>query len=264
MGKNRAMVLVGILLILAMSVPAFADGPAVSAPNAKLDILGGSFDGDWGYIAAGSGSLPIGKRFGFQLDAGIGSIGGDRYYGFGGHLFARDPQKWLVGIISSYQELENVSIARTGVEGELYFDLFSLRGRAGYQYGDVKKGGFYNLRSRWYPTDNILLYIEGEMAAGTALGKMGAEYQFGLKALPGLAIFAEGAVGEKSYDRYYAGLRYYFGSNKSLKLRHRQDDPDTLIPDGMNALQGKLRENRKAQPAATTPPPVEPPPCTEC
>ncbi len=63
-------------------------------------------------------------------------------------------------------------------------------------------------------------------------------------------------MGEKSYDRYYAGLRYYFGSNKALKLRHRQDDPDTLIPDGMNALQGKLRENRKP----TTSPPIEPPP----
>ncbi len=72
----------GIVLVMAIGVPAFADGPAVSAPNAKLDILGGSFDGDWGYIAAGSGSLPLGKRFGFQLDAGIGSIGEDRYYGF--------------------------------------------------------------------------------------------------------------------------------------------------------------------------------------
>ncbi|HSW64375.1 MAG TPA: hypothetical protein VLH56_13865 [Dissulfurispiraceae bacterium] len=82
MGKSRFLMIVGIFLVLAMRVPAFADGPAVSAPNAKLDILGGSFDGDWGYIAAGSESLPIAKRFGFQLDAGIGSIGGDRYYGF--------------------------------------------------------------------------------------------------------------------------------------------------------------------------------------
>ena len=82
-----------------------------------------------------------------------------------------------------------------------------------------------------------MLELEPGVHAGDFLGSLGVEYQLDLAWASGLCVFAEGAIGEGSYDRWYGGIRYYFGSKKSLKLRHRTDDPSSLTPEGMEAME---------------------------
>ena len=44
----------------------------------------------------------------------------------------------------------------------------------------------------------------------------------------GLAVFADGGVGENGYAHLLGGVRVYFGGSKPLKERHRQDDPSNI------------------------------------
>jgi len=67
-------------------------------------------------------------------------------------------------------------------------------------------------------------------------GIFGAEFQPGFAAVPGLSFFADGEIGEDDYYSALAGIRYYFGPTKSLKNRHRQDDPSiNLVTDSLDA-----------------------------
>ena len=58
------------------------------------------------------------------------------------------------------------------------------------------------------------------------LGELLLEYQTPIN---GLSCFAELAKGDNGYDHALFGLRYYFGKNKSLIKRHREDDPPNLL-----------------------------------
>jgi hypothetical protein len=42
-------------------------------------------------------------------------------------------------------------------------------------------------------------------------------------------LTAEAALGNHGYDHLLFGIRYYFGANKSLRARHREDDPPGLM-----------------------------------
>ena len=68
----------------------------------------------------------------------------------------------------------------------------------------------------------------------------GIEWQPPVHALAGLTIFADGAVGEDDYESVLGGMRFYFGESgfKSLKRRHREDDPDAVTLGIFNALSG--------------------------
>ena len=55
------------------------------------------------------------------------------------------------------------------------------------------------------------------------LGRLGVEYRPAFEALPGLSVFAEGAVGTAGYHRVLGGIRFYFGDSETLRDKHRHD-----------------------------------------
>jgi len=48
---------------------------------------------------------------------------------------------------------------------------------------------------------------------------------FGIHALPGLSVFAEAAAFGAGLKYGLVGFRYYFGADKTLIRRQREDDP---------------------------------------
>jgi len=105
--------------------------PAVSGLNGKISLEGGALD-EAGFAALkGSVSLPIGQQFGVQLDGSVGILDEEFVGGVGGHLFWRDPSFALLGIYGSYTAIEafDGEIARLGVEGEYYWNQFTLTRR---------------------------------------------------------------------------------------------------------------------------------------
>jgi len=207
---------------------ATAEGPAVSAPNSKLAAGGGTSEGDGTGQAFGSFSMPLGHSYGLQVDGLGGKINGDARWGVGAHVFWRDPDKGLLGAIASYNKRSNDDASRFGAEGEWYLDQFSFLGTAGYQTGDVKGGFVGNLDLRWYVNDNAFVSAGGITSSGDAGARFSAEYQPGITSLPGLSLFADGIVAE-DFDQVLIGIRYYFGETKSLKRRHREDDPQNHL-----------------------------------
>jgi hypothetical protein len=85
---------------------------------------------------------------------------------------------------------------------------------------------------RFYATDNFMIQAGARHADDFTAGRVGIEFQPAIQALPGLSFFADGWIGEDNYDAAYAGIRYYFGPEKSLIKRHREDDPaNNLVND---------------------------------
>ena len=259
--RNRAVPALGAVLGLSVTGAAVAadfddppvpggSEPAVSEPNGKISVQGGFRDEDGiGSEAVGkangSFSLPLGHAFGFQADGWLG-VGDDRTFGgVGGHLFWRDPSFALIGLTGSYGFVDfdnnpDEELARLGGEGELYIDQFTMAAAAGYQFGDanVDEGGYVGAEVRWYLSPDFMFSVGGEYdPEREGLGRAGIEFQPGLAGFPGLSLFADGAVGDNDFAQVLFGLRYYFGSPKSLIDRHRKDDPknldtsDSHVPD---------------------------------
>ena len=222
-----------------------AEGPAVSGVNGKISADGGNFDGSSGSVLQGTLSAPLGNSFGAQLDGAAGHYEDASYKGAGLHLFWRDPEKGLLGIVGSTQKLGSVDAQRVGAEAEGYFGDFSVKLRAGQQSGDVEHGGFVSAKANYYATENLALSLGYESAPGQHGGKIGIEWQPDVASAPGLSLFAEAESASNSYDRTVVGVRYYFGDKKSLIKRHRQDDPDSLLPEGSAALVKALRAARR-------------------
>ena len=243
--RAAAGIAASIAALIGLSLPgaAKAEGPAVSAPNAKISGQGGAVDDSGAGIATGSLTLPVGQRYGFQIDAGGGVVDGDGFGGVGAHLFWRDPDQALLGAIASYSEWDDSDVTRLGAEGELYLGQFSLLARGGYQFGDYdvndgdESGPFGAAELRWYATDNFVIGGGVGQDDDKTRGIFGGEFQPGFAAAPGLSLFAEGEVGEDDYYTAFVGIRYYFGETKSLKDRHRKDDPLlNLVRDSLYTL----------------------------
>ncbi|MCE9650257.1 MAG: hypothetical protein K8R18_11610 [Parvibaculum sp.] len=247
--SNMMMPALGAMIGLGSAGMAAADepAPAVSGINGKIAIIGGYSDADGqdeqhSGLLAGSLTIPGDTQFGVQVDGAIGRDGGSDVAGIGGHFFWRDPSKALLGLTLAHVEKKNdnaqdQALTRTGAEGEIYFDQFTISARGGYQFGSQVDDGIYSgVDLAWYATDNLRLVIGGANDPQLdTTGHVGAEFQPGIAALPGLSVFADAAVGDDSYVNASIGLRYYFGaSEKSLKLRHRLDDPvDNLALQGL-------------------------------
>ena len=190
-------------------------------------------------------SFPIGEIFGAQLDGRGGKIDGDTILGAGGSLFWRDPDKGLIGLTGSYDHRDDHdpdSMTRVGAEVELYLDRFTAIGRGGYQSGDVEDGPYGRVDLRWYATDDFMLSAGGEVAIDEYVGRLRVEFRPAVNALPGLSLFAEGEVGEDNWTRVIAGVRFYFGNDKSLIRRHREDWNDTDGHDPEFAMRKKDRD----------------------
>lgn len=230
--------------------------PAVSAVNGKLGVFGGSLSGDGTFGATGSLAMPLGGAYGAQVDGLFGSVGGNSFYGVGGHLFWRDPSVGLFGGYASYvgwgdglttigggddgsplYDINGANVGKVGIEAEAYLGRLSLEAGAAYQMG-TNTGASGRATVAWYATDDLRLdvgydYLQGPGGSFTA----GAEWQI---PTTGTSLFADASY--KSADSWSAlgGIKMYFGGEqKSLIRRHREDDPDNLLPGDLYSIVGE-------------------------
>ncbi len=227
--RSAPIVITALALALACDARAEDSFPAVSGLNGKIEALRGDLDGDMLSAAAGSLSFPLTRSFGVQIDGLLADYSATPTKGAGGHLFWRDPNQGLIGAVASSADFNGTVINRFGLESEAYLGPFTLAATAGWQNGESRKTGWGNLDLRWYPVDNLVLEIGAAAVSGTRAGHLGFEWQPLSGYAPGLAFFADGAIGTKDYDHALGGIRMYFGASKPLKARHREDDPISLM-----------------------------------
>ena len=252
------------------SVPSLASLPAVDGFNGKLEAFGGGYqDGALGGVS-GAISIPLGYRFGAQIDGTIADIGGKTLASAGGHLFWRDPSIGLIGLYGSYGHYEGfggVDSYQAAVEGEYYWGRLTLRGIAGVEGVDASTvgsgGGFvfaYGNEARFfdkvdiafYPADDFKVYVGHRYTGGVNAAAAGAEYLWRFNGGMAASVFGEGRIGEDDYKAAWAGVRVYFGgSDKSLIRRHREDDPNLWEPDTLLGIAAGL-----SQVGATCPVPL--------
>jgi opacity protein-like surface antigen len=230
--------------------------PAVSGINGKIEAIYGWYDidgaGDDINLLAGAGaiSVPITNAFGLQVDGALGrySGAGDATgYGVGAHLFWRNPDLALVGLYGDYQRVSDFDVTtwRLGVEAELYLDRISLEGFAGAERVDFAVGDETYFSGEaiaaLYLTDDFRIHAGAGHRFDELFGIVGAEAMLPFGA-NNIALFTDGTFSEDATS-VRAGVRVYFGeAGKSLKARHREDDPKIRlldpIPAGAFANQG--------------------------
>lgn len=217
--------------------PAVADDnlPAVSEFNSKVSAVGGAYDGMSVYLAEGSFSLPLTHSLGLQIDAIGGLHDGDGLGGGAAHLFWRDPSIGLAGLYGSgfaSTADRNYTVGNVGVEGALYLGSFSLEALVGAQFVNRRDTDIFGTALvAFYPIDDLRLHAGYRYWFGENIGVAGFEWQF-----PGqndnsinFGLFADGQVREDVVAGW-GGVRIYFGSQKPLIRRHREDDPNLGLP----------------------------------
>ncbi len=224
------------LTVLLLAASSALAAEAVDGVNGKLDYSGGSLNSAEGHVVSGSLSVPLTSQFGFQADALYSRITDLDFYGGAGHLFWRDPNVGLAGLAGGYLYRRGVYTFQAGAEGEYYLNRFTFGvfgGAGSIQYADpvpfidTNPTRFIGRVSvGYYPIDDLLVSASFTTAFKDNLVRGGLEYQTPIR---GLALTAEAAYGDYGYDHLLFGVRYYFGANKSLRERQRQDDPPGLM-----------------------------------
>jgi hypothetical protein len=248
---------IAAMVVALLSHGAFAAGttsaPAVSDLNGSADIRGGATHGDVAGLLSGKVSAPFFHDYGVQFDGSLGDVGGNAVKGIAAHAFYRDPSQGLLGVAASRGWYANESYNRFGVEGECYRDNLTYVARAGFQNGTIHHGEYTNLDLNWYLDDNLVVTPGFRNIAGHDWGRLATEWQpHALTAVPGLALFASTGAGNHGYASGMLGVRYYFGSDKTLIRRHREDDPAATAPDDVTDTFSQFTPN-------VAPPPPPPP-----
>lgn len=231
--------------------------PAVDGVNGKVAGFGGVADGRALYGGMGAVSVPLGHRYGLQIDGVVAgydsrSQGDVTISGAAAHLFWRDPSQGLVGAYGHYVHADSfggVDLFAVGVEGALYHGRFTLEGVAGVHGGkvdssaadaDVDTGFFDVLQLAYYPTENLKLSV----GHGYMLDEHSAlfEMEWGIDAGgPVMAsLFVAGSISEHRDGAMLVGLRLHFGgAGKPLIRWHRENDPPMHF-GGMNSGTGNV------------------------
>lgn len=250
--------------------------PAVSAINGKIqggyvhyDLNSPFVDSSNGYLIQGAISAPLGHRFGVQVDAGYQKTNIDLAFGpfppstgidvsstgIGGHLFWRDPS---VGLIGAYAHYENhnfeltgpfvppgidldVTNIRYGAEGEFYHNDWTVKAFAGADHLDfagIVSDTFFTGQASvgYYISENSLLTVgvNHSFEQTTALVGLEAMWDTGNQIAP--VFYANASFGE-DVTSFGGGVKVLFGQgSKSLKRRHREDDPDIGLFNSFNQL----------------------------
>lgn len=209
--------------------------PAVSAPNGKIEIYGGLTNpGMAGFRAQGAISLPVGERFGVQIDGGLSMTGAGAVFGGAVHAFTRDPDAYLLGLTGAVARGPAGTLGVIGVEGELYLDRLSLEAWAGVGGLDYDNpaladlaGVFLFADAGYYVTDDFRLTAGVSHLLGENGLHLGAEYLLRDFSAP-ISLTGDVRVTHTGAYTVMAGIKGYFGgdnSSKALIDRHRQDDP---------------------------------------
>lgn len=241
--------------------------PAVSAINGKVDGHYGEINGSSTRGVAGSLSVPLGERYGFQFDTLIEHGMDSDLYGGGGHLFTRQPDKGLLGFAFGFSESTDYTDIIAGVEAERYLCNVTLGAFVGYNTFDTHLTPFFDpsiadqtdylagrLYAAIYPTDDLMIRLEYQNRVDLNFFIANVEYQTQIK---GLALFADAGFGENDYSHLIGGIRLYFGGGcKSLKDRHRKDDPDNILTVFTRTGMGAGSNPGFTPSVPSTPPPI--------
>ena len=215
-------------------------------------MLGGKIDSDKTGLLGGAVALPLGDKFGFQLDGAYGEIDNNTVWGTAGHMFWRNPNQGLFGIIASTSNFErtnennsDIDVQRYGVEGEYYLETTTIASSLGYQTGDVNDTIYASLDFRHYFTNNLLGEIGVNGSSNDRVGRFAFEYAptdlLGNRS----SLFFDAGFGTDRFDYALTGIRIYFGeSDKSLKRRHREDDPINTAITSITQSQEAVHEQR--------------------
>ena len=140
------------------------------------------------------------------MDAGFGDLAGAEAGGVAAHLFARDPEEYLLGAYASYSAIDGNDILRFGAEAQLYLDSVSVEALAGYEDADDTGTGFFTATNlAFYPTEDFRLSLGYEHFLDIDAATAGIEWQVGGLGLPA-SIFAHGAIGDNDYATVSAAL----------------------------------------------------------
>jgi hypothetical protein len=238
--RYQPVLLATTLLLAAPLASAHADGPAVSAINGKLSTEGGvtGVAGAASGVGVAKGSLttPLGHAFGLQVD-GVAGTAFDALFGGGtAHLFWRDPAIGLFGPIASILGGSGERLGWYGAEGEVYAGLLTFGAWVGYheatnnRFGTAASSGFYGGHVTAYPIPDLALSLAAGSEFGRVLGRATFEVQPDLFARRNVAFYVNAELGDPSVYSVTAGVRFYFGPDKPLIRRHREDDPDAELP----------------------------------
>ncbi|HZQ01464.1 MAG TPA: hypothetical protein VFB13_18105 [Reyranella sp.] len=242
---------VTIAAALAFAGPALAQDrtvrigelPAVSALNGKVSVESG-VAGEAGRssavgLASGSITAPLGHAFGLQLDAN--GFTDDAGFTGGGtlHTFWRDSALGLAGPFAALEGGPEGRLGWYGGEAELYAGLFTLGGEAGYRDSAAAaiaepSGGFWGSHLTLYPVPDLALTagVDSQLGEVAAIGAI--EVQPTLLGRHNIAFFANATAGDASSYSATVGIRLYFGADKTLIRRHREDDPSTPPVNGFD------------------------------
>lgn len=235
---------VAVMSISAMSTAygqELALAPAVSGNNGEFSVKSGAVDDEPASVADIMLTVPLGEQIGAKIDGVFGTVDDNKFAGGATRLFWRNPYQGAFGVMGGYWGFEQdqpsgganwEGLGIAAFEGEIYLSQTTFSGMAGVQFSDHFDEGFVGqLELQQYLTDDLLVKIGVETnPQHDVLGTGEVEYRPGFAALPGLALFVDGAVGENDYYHAFGGIRMYFGASDTLKKRHRFDTYRSYLP----------------------------------
>lgn len=225
------------LLVVFLTVPAHAEGPAVSALNGKVSVESGvtSSSGQSSAIGTAQGAItvPVGHSFGVELDALASTSRGSFVGGGLAEFFWRDPGLGMAGPFAGLAGGSGARLALTGGEAQLFGANVTLQAFGGYldlatsspvPGGGRIYGGFYGSHLTLYPNPDLALTIGGQVTVGRGTGTARVEVLPVLTPHKNVSLFVSASAGDNQAWRVTGGIRAYFGPDKSLIRRHREDD----------------------------------------
>ncbi len=231
------------LIAILVLVPVLARGQAVSALNEKLGYSYGQLDSNTGQTVTGSVAFPVSASFGAQVDGLYTRVSQRDFYGTGAHFFWRDPDRALLGVSVGGVHTQAVETYETGVEAEYYWRWLTFGTYSGVstiRYADAvpfistdKTMGFGSFYVGFYPLPDLLVRPGYTVKLGNSYSNLDIEYEIPRQ---NLTLTADLAKGDHGYNHAMFGVRYYFGGEKSLKGRHRQDDPGNVAAGALTAI----------------------------
>jgi hypothetical protein len=147
----------------------------------------------------------------------------------------RDPALALVGVLAEAADRDGLTQVRAALKGELYLGPVTLRGQAGYVFGDqrggleIKDSSFGVLSAGFYGIPALGLNGGALLQDDRSTGFAGVEAR-----IPGLPDFMtgtlDGAAGANGYRQLLIGLRVYFGAGADAPLQQRHVGQTPAFP----------------------------------
>ena len=260
LGSRRLRRLLLSALIGAGTLGGAAANDAVSALNGKIEGSYGEVNDSYSRGVAASLSVPVAESWGIQFDTLYQHAAEDDFYGAGAHFFTRKSEKGLLGLVVGGVHSGTIDNFAVAVEGEYYFPWLTVGGYVGYD--NVQSNGtvvtysprvtdhddfaMANLYLAAYPLDNLMVRVDYNNRINRNFYNLTVEY---LTPIKGLAAFGVIGLGDNDFFQLMGGVRYYIGAkDKSLKLRHRQDDPANILTSMQGSNQAASQDLVPPQP----------------